>query len=268
MKSRSHLATFVLVLGLAVSAVPGLAQPTAPASAPAVVAPMTPDVVRDYDPILHEADFVKRVVMVPMRDKVKLYTLIFMKKGTKDGPILLSRTPYDAKGMTQRTSSQKLTEILPVIDAEFVEDGYIRVYQDIRGMHRSEGEFVMTRPICGPMNSTGIDEATDAYDTIEWLVKNVPEGNGKVGVVGSSYLGFTTLMCEINPHPALKAAVPQSPMVDAWMGDDDFHNGAFRQGTFDYSLSQGNDKGEGHGAAYGVGDQYEMYLKEGSAGDH
>ena len=127
------------------------------------------------------------------------------------------------KSQPARTNSQSILDILPVMDAEFVEDNYIRVYQDIRGMHNSEGEFVMTRPIVGPLNSTGIDESTDAYDTIDWLVKNVPESNGKVGVVGSSYLGFTTLMAEINPHPALKAAVPQSPMVDTWIGDDDFH---------------------------------------------
>jgi uncharacterized protein len=234
---------------------------------PAGVTPMTPDVVHDYDPIRPEADYVKRVEMIPMRDGVKLYTVIVMKKGTKNGPILLSRTPYDAKKSAQRTESQSITEILPVMDTEFVEDGYIRVYQDIRGMHHSEGEFVMTRPICGPLNSTGIDEATDAYDTIDWLVKNVSESNGKVGTIGSSYLGFTTLLTEIHPHPALKAAVPQSPMVDGWMGDDFFHNGAYRGGG-DYGLGQGNDKGEGGGAAYGVGDAYEMALKEGSAGDH
>ena len=79
------------------------------------------------------------------------------------------------------------------MDAEFVEDGYIRVYQDIRGLHRSEGAWVLNRPLAGPVNDTGIDESTDAYDTIDWLVKNVPESNGKVGVIGSSYLGFTTL---------------------------------------------------------------------------
>jgi putative CocE/NonD family hydrolase len=180
----------------------------------------------------------------------------------------MSRTPYDASGSAKRTKSQFLTELLPVMDTEFVNDGYIRVYQDIRGMHKSEGEFVMTRPICGPLNTTGIDESTDTYDTIDWLIKNTPECNGKVGVVGSSYLGFTTLMAEIKPHPALKAVVPQSPMVDTWMGDDDFHNGAFRQGSFDYAVGQGNDKGNGGGPAYGVGDDYEMYLKEGSAGDH
>ncbi len=120
------------------------------------------------------------------------------------------------------------------MDAEFVNDGYIRVYQDIRGRNKSEGEFVMNRPIRGPLNATKVDESTDAYDTIDWLVKNVPESNGKVGIIGSCYLGFTTLMATINPHPALKAAVPQSPMVDGWMGDDWFHNGAFRQPNLDY----------------------------------
>ncbi len=171
---------------------------------------MAPDVVAHYDSVRPDADFIRRVVMIPMRDGVKLYTVIVMKKGTVGGPILFSRTPYDAKDSAARTNSQSILDILPAMDAEFVEDNYIRVYQDIRGMHNSEGEFIMTRPIVGPLNSTGIDESTDAYDTIDWLVKNVPESNGKVGVVGSSYLGFTTLMAEINPHPAVKAAVPQS----------------------------------------------------------
>src|SRR3954469_20430754 len=241
-----------------------LAQTTQPATSPttreasSAVTPMTPDVVRDFDPLMPDADYVKRVEMIPMRDGVKLYTVIFMKKGTKNGPMLMSRTPYDAKGMTSRAKSQLLTEVLPVMDAEFVDDGYIRVYQDIRGMHKSEGEFVMTRPISGPMNSTGIDEATDAYDTIDWLVKNVHESNGKVGTIGSSYLGFTTLMTEINPHPALKAAVPESPMVDTWMGDDDFHNGAFRVPSFDYFLSMSAGKGDDSSAAIarGQGDDY------------
>ena len=230
---------------------------------------MTPDVVADYEPIRPDADFIKRVVMVPMRDGVKLYTVIFMKKGAHGAPILLSRTPYDAKESTERTRSQKLTEVLPAMDAEFVEDNYIRVYQDIRGMHRSEGQFIMTRPIAGPLNSSGIDESTDAYDTIDWLVKNTPESNGKVGVVGSSYLGFTTLMAEINPHPALKAAVPQSPMVDTWMGDDDFHNGAFRNNDLDYVVEMSTRKGEDSpSAAVGVGDDYTRWLEAGSTADY
>ncbi len=237
------------------------------AQTPARVTAMTPDVVASYDPVRPDADFVKRVVMVPMRDGVKLYTVIVFKKGTTNGPILLSRTPYDAKGSTARTPSQHIVDILPVMDTEFVNDGYVRVYQDIRGMHHSEGEWVLTRPIAGPLNTTGIDEATDAYDTIDWLVKNVTEGNGKVGVIGSSYLGFTTLMAEINPHPALKAVVPQSPMVDTWVGDDDFHNGAFRNPTMDYVVEMSTGKGDGSGIAVGGGDDYDRYLQAGSTGD-
>ena len=233
------------------------------------VTPMTPDVVASYDSVRPDADYIKRVEMVQMRDGVKLYTVIVMKKGTTGGPILLSRTPYDAKESTQRTHSQSITEILPAMDAEFVADHYIRVYQDIRGLHHSEGDFIMTRPIVGAQNSTGIDESTDAYDTIDWLVKNVPESNGKVGVVGSSYLGFTTLMAEINPHPALKAAVPQSPMVDTWIGDDDFHNGAFRNPTLDYIVEQSTAKAAaGDRPALGVGDDYTRWLEAGSSGDY
>jgi len=199
---------FLSTCFVCMAAVIFLSHPAAPGQsttrpAGSGVTAMTPDVVKEYEPVLAGADYVKRVVMTPMRDGVKLYTVIVMKKGTRGGPILLSRTPYGAKAATQRTRSQSITEILPVMDAEFVNDGYVRVYQDIRGAHNSEGEFVMTRPICGPVNGTGIDESTDAYDTIEWLVKNVSESNGKVGVVGSSYLGFTTLMAAIKPHPAL-----------------------------------------------------------------
>jgi putative CocE/NonD family hydrolase len=181
------------------------------AAPPGRVTPMTPDVVESYDKILPQADFIKREAMVPMRDGTKLYTVMFMKKGVTNAPILLSRTPYDAKGSTMRTASQSVVDVLPIMYKEFVEDGYIIVEQDIRGLHNSEGTFVMNRPIVGPLNNTGIDESTDAYDTIDWLVKNVPESNGKVGTIGSSYLGFLTLASEINPHPALKAAVPQSP---------------------------------------------------------
>ena len=238
-------------------------------AAPAPVTPMTPDVVASYEQVRPEADFVKRVAMVPMRDGVKLYTVIVFRKGTSGGPILLSRTPYDAKENTARNASQRIVDILPVMDAEFVNDGYIRVYQDIRGLHNSQGEFVMNRPIIGPLNKTNIDESTDAYDTIGWLVKNVPESNGKVGVIGSSYLGFTTLAAEINPHPALKAAVPESPMVDGWMGDDWFHNGAFRTGGLDFAVEQSTGKAEaGASLAEGAGDDYTRYLEAGSMGDY
>jgi uncharacterized protein len=238
------------------------------AAAPPPVTPMTPDVVAKYDPVLPEADYVKRVAMVPMRDGTKLYTVIIMKKGTANAPILLSRTPYDAKGSTNRVASQRGTDILPAMYKEFFEDNYIIVQQDIRGLHNSEGQFVMNRPIVGPLNKTGIDESTDAYDAIDWLVKNVPETNGKVGTIGSSYLGFLTLASEINPHPALKAAVPQSPMVDGWMGDDWFHNGAFRTGGLDFAVEQSTGKAEGTGLALGTGDDYTRYLEAGSMGDY
>src|SRR4051812_5563118 len=180
-------------------------------AAPPPVTPMTPDVVAKYDPILPEADYVKRVVMVPMRDGTKLYTVIVMKKGTSNGPILLSRTPYDAKSSTDRTASQSVVDILPVMYKEFVEDGYIIVHQDIRGLHNSDGQFVMNRPIVGPLNNSGIDESTDAYDAIDWLVKNVPESNGEIGTIGSSYLGVFALAAGNNPPPGPKAAGAQRP---------------------------------------------------------
>lgn len=238
------------------------------AQTPSRVTPMTPDVVEKYDQTLPSADYVRREVMVPMRDGVKLFTVVMMKKGVTKAPILLSRTPYNASGSTGRNSSQRLVDVLEVMDAEFVNDGYIRVYQDIRGMHRSEGQWILNRPIAGPLNNTGIDEATDAYDTIDWLVKNTPESNGSVGVIGSSYLGFTALMTLINPHPALKAVIAQSPMVDGWMGDDWFHNGAFRISSLGFPLGQGFNKGNGGGEfALGSGDDYTRYLEAGSMDD-
>jgi len=241
---------------------------TAVAQTPPRVTPMTPDVIDKYEQTLPTADFIRRDTMVPMRDGVKLYTVVVMKKGTAQAPILLSRSPYDAHKSTHRVDSQRIVDILEVMDHEFAEDGYIRVYQDIRGLHRSEGAWVLNRPLAGPVNDTGIDESTDAYDTIEWLVKNTPESNGKVGIIGSSYLGFTTLMAEINPHPALKAAVPQSPMVDGWMGDDWFHNGAFRAFALDYIVGLSTKKGDGGGDfALGEGDHYTRYLEAGSVAD-
>jgi uncharacterized protein len=256
-----------LAFRLSAAVLPLLALAAAPA--PQRVTPMTPDVNASYSEILPQADFIRREAMVPMRDGTKLYTVIFMKKGTTNGPILLSRTPYDAKGSTERTASQHVVDVLPIMYKEFVEDGYIIVQQDIRGLHHSEGTFVMNRPIVGPLNHTGTDESTDAYDTIDWLVKHVPESNGRVGTIGSSYLGFLTLASEINPHPALKAAVPQSPMVDGWRGDDWFHNGAFRVGGFDFGLSQSTGKADaGVSIPSGPGDDYTRYLEAGSMADY
>jgi putative CocE/NonD family hydrolase len=206
-------------------------------------------------------------VMIPMRDGTKLYTVIVMMKGAHDAPILMTRTPYNAKKRAERFASPHITAELAQLDEPFVTDGYIRVYQDIRGKHGSEGDYVVTRPLAGPLNDTKIDHTTDTWDTIDWLVKNVPETNGRVGMIGSSYDGFTTLMGLINPHPALKAAVPQSAMVDGWMGDDWFHYGAFRQKNMDYFTGQMTARGEGKDIPREGLDDYTNFLRAGSAGD-
>src|SRR5882724_10416850 len=177
-------------------------------------------------------NYERREVMIAMRDGVKLHTVILVPKGTKSAPILLTRTPYDANELTGHAHSSHLGPILNGYDNAtevIVEGGYIRVVQDVRGKHKSEGDYVMNRPLHGPLNPTPIDHATDTYDTIDYLVKNLPESNGRVGILGISYDGFLPLMALVHPHPALKVAVPMNPMVDGWMGDDWFHNGAFRQ---------------------------------------
>src|SRR5882724_12702910 len=130
-------------------------------------------------------DYAKREVMIPMRDGVKLFTSIVIPKDAKNAPILLTRTPYNASGRTERFHSARMLATLPQGDEVFVSDGYIRVFQDIRGKYKSEGDYWMTRPVRGPLNSTSTDHVTDTYDTIDWLVKNIPESNGRVGMIGS-----------------------------------------------------------------------------------
>jgi uncharacterized protein len=212
-------------------------------------------------------DYVKRVEMVPMRDGVKLYTVIVAPKAAKRAPILLTRTPYNAAGRAARTDSPHMLDELPQGDDVFVEAGYIRVFQDVRGKFGSEGTYVMTPPPLGPLNTSGANDSTDAYDTIDWLVKHVQESNGKVGMIGSSYEGFTVVMALINPHPALKVAAPESPMVDGWMGDDWFHYGAFRQINVDYFTGQTTERGQGMGIPREAYDEFTNFLRQGSAGD-
>ncbi|MBW8858435.1 MAG: CocE/NonD family hydrolase, partial [Caulobacter sp.] len=172
---------------------------------------LTPDIDGKYVAPKVGYDYDKRVVMIPMRDGTKLYTVIVVPKGAKNAPILLTRTPYNAAKRAARNDSPNMLSTLPQGDEVFVKDGYIRVFQDIRGKYGSEGDYVMTRPLKGPLNNSEVDHSTDAYDTIEWLTKNVPESNGKVGMLGSSYEGFTVVMALVNPHPALKVAAPMSP---------------------------------------------------------
>src|SRR5688572_4580218 len=243
-------------------AVPAQAQPPTPGP----THPMTPDIPAKFERPTANDDYVKRVVMVPMRDGVKLYTVLIIPKGVKDAPILLTRTPYNAKNNAERFVSPYATATGAQMDEPFLADGYIRVYQDVRGKYESEGDYVLTRALRGPLNNTAVDHSTDAWDTIDWLVKNTPESNGRVGVIGSSYPGFTAAMALINPHPALKAAVPQSPMVDGWMGDDWFQNGAFRQVMFDWFSGQMTVKKKGEAIARETFDDYENFLRAGTAG--
>jgi predicted acyl esterase len=203
----------------------------APASQAGQKAPtqgLPSDTPARFQPTNDGFDHDRRDVMIAMRDGVKLHTVILVPKGATRAPILLTRTPYNATALTSHTVSAHLGPVLSSSDNAtdvIVEGGYIRVVQDIRGKYGSEGDYVMNRPLRGPQNPTAVDHATDTYDTIEWLVKNIPETNGRVGILGISYDGFLPLMALVNPHPALKVSVPMNPMVDGWM-DDWFHNGA------------------------------------------
>ena len=213
-------------------------------------------------------DYVKRTVEIPMRDGVKLHTVIVEHKGAKNAPIVLNRTPYDADGHASRNQSGNMKAVLPQSYDAFADAGYIVVFQDIRGQHGSEGGYVMTRPPAGtPLNPTKVDNTTDAWDTIDWLVKNLPESNGRVGMIGSSYEGHTVVMALLNPHPALKVAAPESPMVDGWMGDDWFHYGAWRQASFSYVVGQEMAKKGSGSLITSNADDYDAYLRAGSAGD-
>ena len=223
-----------------------------------------------FQPVTDSFDYIKRDVMIPMRDGVKLHTVIVVPKGAKNAPMLLTRTPYNASSQVSHSASSHLGPILSGYDNPtevIVEGGYIRVVQDVRGKYGSEGDYVMTRPLHGPLNPTQVDHATDTYDTIDWLVKNVPESNGKVGILGISYDGFTTLMGLINPHPALKVAVPMNPMVDGWMGDDWFHNGAFRQQNLPYIYEQEGTRRNDEKWWTDHFDDYDLYMEAGSAGE-
>ena len=212
-------------------------------------------------------DYVKRVEMVPMRDGVRLYTVIVVPKDAHNAPILLTRTPYNAAERAERNNSPYMLDTMPEGDDVFVKAGYIRVWQDVRGKYGSEGKYVMTPPPTGPLNPDGPNDTKDAWDTIDWLVKNVPESNGRVGMLGSSYEGFTVVMALIDPHPALKVTAPESPMVDGWMGDDWFHYGAFRQVNLDYFTEQTTRAGQGPSIPRLNYDDYTNFLEKGSAGD-
>ena len=265
---RIHLRSCAAPILVALLILPPPAAHTAPP--PAKYPELPSETPATFEPVTESFDHVRRDVMIPMRDKVKLHTVILVPKGAAGAPILLTRTPYDATALTSHAESSHLGPALFGYDnatEAIVEGGYIRVVQDVRGRYGSEGDYVMNRPLHGPQNPTPVDHATDTYDTIDWLVKNVPESNGRVGILGISYNGFLPLMALVNPHPALKVAVPMNPMVDGWMGDDWFHYGAFRQQNMPYIHDQEADRKSETKWWTSHFDDYDTYMQAVSAGE-
>jgi uncharacterized protein len=257
LSARSMMGGAILLV--IASAAPAFSDQTLPNETPAT-----------FIPRVESFDYTKREVMIPMRDGVKLQTVILIPRGAHRAPILLSRTPYGATSRIAKNASAHLNALLDsndVADEAVLNGGYIRVEQDVRGKHGSEGDYVMTRPLQGPLNPTRVDHSTDTYDTIDWLIKNIPETNGKVGILGISYDGFTSLMALVNPHPALRAAIPINAMVDGWMGDDWFHKGAFRQDSLTYIHGQEATRSSDISWWTDHYDDYDTWLDAGSAGE-
>src|SRR5262245_54907815 len=261
-----RLLASVFAIALFVEPTTAQPEPKQPATYPALPG----EIPAKFTPTNDGFDYVKRDVMIPMRDGVKLHTVILIPKGAQRAPILLTRTPYDANKLTSHAESAHLGPILNGYDNALeviIEGGYLRVVQDVRGKHGSEGDYVVNRPLRGPLNPTPVDHATDTWDTIDWLVKNVPESNGKVGILGISYDGFLPLMALVNPHPALKVAVPMNPMVDGWIGDDWFHYGAFRQINVSWIYKQVATRKGDEKWWRSHNDEYDMWMQAVSAGE-
>jgi putative CocE/NonD family hydrolase len=204
--------------------------------------------------------YTKSTYMIPMRDGIKLFTVVFTPDSLDTPlPILMMRTPYGADvpdGVSPLT--------IPYI-ASMAKEGYIFISQDMRGRFNSEGTFEMTRPLYHLQNKSLTDESTDAYDTVDWLVKNLPNNNGKVGIFGISYLGYTSLNAISDPHPALKASSPQASPADMFLGDDFHHNGAFRLSYgFEYSYMVENEKEDNSDFPFPQFDLFDWYLKLGA----
>ena len=208
-------------------------------------------------------DYQRTEAMIPMRDGIKLHIVILKPADiTAPLPFLVQRTPYGC----DETSRASFSGSRP----ELARDGYIYVCGDIRGRFKSEGQFVMSRPNVDHSDPKAVDESTDTYDTVDWLLKNVSGNNGRAGFVGTSYPGFLAMMAGIDPHPAVKAISPQAPMIDVWMGDDFFHNGAFRQ-TYGYDYVYGMESNkENSDVSYGkekdgkAVDGFDYFLERGS----
>jgi hypothetical protein len=199
-----------------------------------------------------------RMAMIPTRDGARLHTFVYRPVNHSEAlPFIMLRTPYGIAHSPARFLATYLKELAA--------EGYIFVFQDIRGRYDSEGQFVMNRPLHDPQDAHGVDESTDTWDTVDWLLKNVPGNNARVGVLGVSYPGWLAAMAGINPHPAVKAISPQAPMTDAWMGDDFFHQGAFRLSYgFEYATSMELSNDGSVPVPTDRYDTYDWYLKLGS----
>ena len=258
----------LLAIGFALSL--GAADlPAADTPKPASYPELPSEIPEAFQPVQDRFDHLRREVEIPMRDGVKLHTVVLIPKGRTNAPILLTRTPYDADKLTRHADSAHLGRVLHGYDNALdviLDGGYIRVVQDIRGKNGSEGDYVVNRPFRGPLNPTPVDHATDTWDTIDWLSKNVPESNGRVGILGISYNGFLSLAALVDPHPALKVAIPMNPMVDGWRGDDWFHHGAFRQFNVNWIYSQVSSRESEHTWWTSHQDVFEQFYQLGSAG--
>jgi uncharacterized protein len=216
-----------------------------------------PTVARAQPPRPVEKRFNKSAAVIAMRDSLKLYTTIFTPKDVKGPlPFILLRTPYGIDGGGPRALQFYLKEL--------ADEGYIFVFQDIRGRYKSEGTFVMSRTPRDKQDPKATDEGTDTHDTIDWLLKNVPDNNGRVGMLGISYSGWLVVMGMLEPHPALKAVSPQASPADMFLGDDFHHNGAFRLSYgFEYVAMMETSK-INFSFKFDRHDTFEWYLKLGA----
>ncbi len=210
------------------------------------------------------SSYTKKTYMIPMRDGIKLFTVVLTPKQlTNPSPFLIQRTPYGADFPVPEDSTIPVKELGPF--QAMAKEGYIFVFQDMRGKFKSEGTFEMTRPLYHLIDKTKTDESTDAYDAIDWLVKNIKNNNGKAGINGVSYPGYLALDAAVDPHPALKASSPQASPADMFLGDDFHHNGAFRLSYgFEYSYLVENDKLSNSNFPFPEYDLYNWYLQLGS----
>jgi hypothetical protein len=238
---------------------------TALLAAPALAQVPSSDVPARFTEVTSTFDYELRRIDIPMRDRVTLHAVMLVPKGVRNAPIVLERTPYNAEALIGKAASSHGHMLVPAAMADLVDAGYILVAEDVRGKHGSKGDYVNERPLIGPENHSKVDHATDAWDTIDWLVKHTPESNGRVGMVGTSYDGMMVAMALTHPHPALKAAIPMNPVINTWMGDDDFHGGALRQIGYDYYYSQDKERGDGGDLWREAYDDYDVFLRVGSA---